>query len=298
MPIKMANRVKTLTASGGGDLDADSRESFFLKDIVCAPSTNDTYLTLRVDSKTIYAIRVKGKGGNHCPPLRSPATPGLMPWLRKREIEIGIPVGAGQTLHVDRYAETGEVHLIYDQGDAGDYKSTDVNGSDSKIRRYPSYGTYNTALTASAWATLNDLLGAEELPGFPWTKAVPSGTVMRMLALGGCPCQEGNGSQNEGYSDYLRLLLDGDCLSDDDMIGWRFHLAAATADSTTYDTTTGIVGGITDDDVEEPLIFVPSLEFKTGQQLDVQVYLTIGAGANFAASQFDVWALLEQQQAV
>ncbi|KKK95973.1 hypothetical protein LCGC14_2667430 [marine sediment metagenome] len=63
--LLQANMVKRITASGGGDLEAKAGESLRVKRIECIPSSNDTYVTVRVDRVTTAYYRVKGKSGNH-----------------------------------------------------------------------------------------------------------------------------------------------------------------------------------------------------------------------------------------
>lgn len=148
--LLQSNMVKRITASAGGDLEAKTGESLRVKRVECIPSSNDSYLTIRVDRVTVAFYRVKGKSGNHLGTLHEHYLKGnLMEFLTEMGLNVTIPIAEGQTLTVSRYAETGNVIIIYDRFSAGDVKETDPNGSASKLYTFIQYAKVGTAPTAS-----------------------------------------------------------------------------------------------------------------------------------------------------
>jgi len=127
------NCVKRIIASGGGNLEVPAGKSYLVKLLYAEPSGSDTFLTLRVDRKTVGAYRIGGKSGNHLSFLtEGNIKKNLMEFLSTHNVNVSIPVAEGQTFNVSRYAEAGEVIIVYDQYSAGDIRADMPNGSDAR----------------------------------------------------------------------------------------------------------------------------------------------------------------------
>jgi len=273
--------VKRITASSGGTLTAQAGESFRVKRIECVPSTNDTYLRVSVDQYLVAYYRIKGKSGNHLGTLHGAYLKGnIMEFLTSRGINVSIPVAEGQTISVSRYAETGNVMLVYDRYEAGDVKTTDPNGNLGKEYIFLQYASIGTTPTASGDAKLDTSLTPSEFPNFPCDAVVPANTTIELLGIAGAPFVDAEAGPAGFATTYLKLLKDREILFDPDRLGIPFDAqnAAATADS--YAANFSLIGPGTETLVNtnvitpgDPLMFTPPLVFPTGSELNA--YLTL-----------------------
>jgi len=303
MALRERGRIKRITASGGGTLQADADESFRITDLYCAPSSNDTYLTLYVGGRTVNKIRVKGKAGNHAPyptvkttQLYEATFGGLFAALRARGFDMTIPVATGETFKVERYAETGDVTIVYDVYDPGDVANTEPNGSAASVRRYLLYADNSAAVTASP-ASIDNSLEAAGMDDWPIDgDDVPGNTEFRLHGVLGCPCAAGDGSNNHGYTTHLKLLSDGDVLMDsEDQVGVPF-LGDSSVTSATVDYTPvgSLVGPMTAERPYPPLWFPEPLVFTTGRTLTLQVVVGSAGSNGIGANELDVCLALER----
>jgi hypothetical protein len=199
MALTNKGQVKRIVASGGGTLTPRSGHSLIVRDIFCKPSANDTFLTVKVNQTTLQWFRVAGYSGNEIPyPAQATTTAtaaehrSLFDVLRKAGHPIDIPVADGSTLTVSRYAEAGDVTIVYDEYDAGDVKDTDPNGAESKKRVQLVHGTNAGAIAAAGDAKIDALQVAGCVHDFPINgDRVPSGAKGRILGVLGCPCAKG-----------------------------------------------------------------------------------------------------------
>lgn len=279
--LLQANMVKQITASGGGDLEAKAGESLRVKRIECIPSTNDTYLTCRVDRVTTAYYRVKGKSGNHLGTIHGGYIKGnIMQFLEMHGVNVSIPVAEGQTFNVSRYAEAGNVMIVYDRYSAGDVLATDPNGSESNIVTFLQYAKIGTTPAASGDHKLDTAITPSEFPDFPCGKVVEARHTIELLGVAAQPFVNAEAGPKAVGTSYMKFVKDREVLFDSDRNGIPFNAvnAAATADS--YVANYSLIGSgaeilintnvITPGD---PLMFEPVLRFESGSELNV--YLTL-----------------------
>ena len=279
--LLQANMVKRITASGGGDLEAKAGESFRIRRIECIPSTNDTYITVRVDRVTTAYYRVKGKSGNHLGTNRVDYLKrNIMEFLERMGVNVTIPVAEGQTLNVSRYAETGNVMIVYDRYSAGDVLPTDPNGSESNSITFLQYASIGTTPTASGDHKLDTAITPSEFPDFPCGKVVEARHTVDMLGVAGCPFANAEAGPAVWGTTFMKFVKDREVLFDSDRNGIPFNanLTSATADS--YGGVFSLIGPGTEILVDtniimpgDPLMFEPALRFEAGSELSV--YLSI-----------------------
>lgn len=281
MSLKQANMVKQITASGGGSLEAKTGESIRVKRIEAVPSTNDSYLTVSVDRVTVAFYRIKGKAGNHLGTLHGAYLKGnIMEFLARNGVNVSIPIASGQTLNVTRYAEAGNVMLVYDRYDEGDVKETDPNGSQAKEYTFIQYAKVGTAPTASGDAKVDTSLTPAEFPDFPCGAVVPSNHNIDLLGVIGSPFVDGAAGPVSFASAFLKFIKDREVLFDPDRNGIPFDGQAAAATALAYAGNFSLIGPGTEVLVNtniitpgDPLLFVPAISFVAGQELSV--YLTV-----------------------
>jgi len=279
--LLQANMVKRITASGGGDLEAKAGESLRVKCIECIGSTNDTYITVRVDRVTTAYYRVKGLSGNHLGSRRVDyLRQNIMDFLTAIGVNVSIPVAEGQTLNVSRYAETGNVIIVYDRHSAGDILATDPNGSESNTITFLQYAKVGTTPTASGDHKLDTAITPSEFPDFPCGKVVEARHTVELLGVAGCPFVNGEAGPAGWATSFMKFVKDREVLFDTDRNGIPFDAqnTAATADA--YAGNFSLIGPGTEILVDtnvvmagDPLMFEPALRFESGSELNV--YLTI-----------------------
>jgi len=273
--------VKRITASGGGDLEAKAGESFKIRRIECIPSTNDTYITVRVDRVTCAYYRVKGLSGNHLGTNRVDYLKrNIMEFLESKGINVSIPVAEGQTFNVSRYAETGNVMIVYDRYSAGDILSTDPNGSGSNVITFLQYASIGTTPTASGDHKLDTAITPSEFPDFPCGKVVEARHVVEMLGVAGCPFANAEAGPAVWGTTFMKFVKDREVLFDPDRNGIPFNANLTTATADSYGGVFSLIGPGTEILVDtniimagDPLIFEPALRFEAGSELSV--YLSI-----------------------
>lgn len=298
--LKQANKVKRITASGGGDLQAVAGRSLLVKAIYCIASTNDTYLTLRVDRVTVGFYRVKGRAGNHLSPyLVGYALTNLMEFLEKRGINVSIPIAEGQTFNVSRYAETGNVIIVYDEYDAGDIRADMPNGSSASEYVFMQYMSTSQTPTASQDVLFDTSLSPAEFPDFPAGKVVPANHEISLLGLAGHPFTTGAGGPNAWGTTFIKLLKEREVLFDDDRNGIPFDGQDATATADAYMCNFSLIGSgcpvLLDSAVQaigDPLLFDPVIIFTEGSELNVYLSGIMTTAAAWEETMVDFAAIL------
>jgi len=279
--LLQANMIKRLTASGGGDLEAKTGESLIIRRIECIPSANDDYLTISVDRVTVGYYRVKGKSGNHLSTLLTGYLKrNLMEFLTAAGINVSIPVAEGQTLNISRYAEAGNVILIYDRHTAGDIKASDPNGSESNIYTFIQYAKIGITPAATGDHLIDTAITPSQFPDFPCGKVVPARHVIELLGIVGSPFNKGEAGPHGFATTFLKLIKDREVLFDTDRNGIPFDAQNDQAAALTYDSNFSLIGPNTEVLVNTnaitngpPLMFEPALKFEAGQELNA--YLTL-----------------------
>lgn len=298
--LRQANCVKRITANEGGDLQADAGESFLVRSIYCNPSGSDTYLTLRVDRKTVGVYRIGGRAGNHL----SYYTEGnfknnLMEYLASKNINVAIPVAEGQVFNVSRADETGEVIIVYDIYTAGDILATMPNGSDSKEYTFIQYMDGVNALTASGEVEITVSLSPAEFPDFPCGKVVPARHTIDILGLAGSPVGDKTSGDNYFLSEYVKLVKDRETLFDEDRHGIPFFAKKPDEDEVLYRTSLSLIGDCVMNSYSQshellanPLLFDPPLHFVAGEELLVTVAMAETGDHTLTASIMSLAAIM------
>lgn len=280
--LKQHNCTKLLTAATGGDLEANSGESFLVKAIFNAlPMTKtDTYLTTKIDNVTVGYYRCVGKSGNHLGDA-SASTIGrnLMRFLVDRGLPFSLPVAEGQKLNVSRPAGTGKIVVLYDRYDAGDIRADMPNGTASKNYGFLQYLRESAVLAVSGDMHLDTSITPAEFPDFPAGKAVPARMKIKLHGIAGCPVADFASGDNGFYTTYLKLVRDREVLFDEDRAGFLFWGNDQTAQQAIYTVPKGIIGSGAEYAEfnsfwanKQPLMFDPALVFESGEEL--LVYLT------------------------
>ena len=295
------NCVKRITASGGGDLVADANESFLIKYLYCNPSGSDTYLTLRVDRKTVGVYRVGGRAGNHLSYLtEGNFKNNLMEHLAAKGINVFIPVAEGQTFTVSRYAETGEVIIVYDIYSAGDMRADMPNGSAAKEYTFMQYMDSTDTRTTSGAVTIDTSLSPAEFPDFPCGKNVPARHTIDILGLVGSPVGDKTTGDNYFLSTYVKLIKERETLFDEDRAGIPFFAKKPDEDEVQYRTTLSLIGDCVMNSYSQshellgyPLLFDPPLHFESGEELIVSVTMALTGAHTLTASIQSLAALMK-----
>lgn len=298
--LRQANKVKRITASGGGDLVAVAGKSLLVRAVYCIASSNDTYLTFRVDRVTVAFYRVKGRAGNQLSPyLVGYVIPHIMNFLESHGVNVSIPVAEGQTFNVSRYAETGNIIIVYDEYDAGDIRADMPNGSRANEYVFMQYMSTSETPTASQDLLLDTSLSPAEFPDFPCGKSVPAGYNITLLGLVGHPFTTGDTGPNAWGTSFIKLIREREVLFDDDRNGIPFDGQDATAVADAYGCNFSIIGGcvpvLLDSAVQaigDPLMFDPALIFGEGEELNTYLTGVMTTAAAWEETMVDFAAIL------
>jgi len=289
--LKQGNCVKTMAAATSDTLEANAGESFLIKGIIAYPGESDTYLTLKVDRKTVGFYRFRGRGGNQ---LASPHIYGdfgnIIQFLTDAGINMTIPVAEGQILTFSRGGVGGNIALIYDCFDAGDIRADMPNGTDSKEYTFVQYMTHDGTIDADEDLLMDTSLTPSEFPDFPVGAIVPARCTIDIVALVGSPLRNKSaGGAEYCYTTFIKLIKDRETLFDEDSYGLPFLGDLGGSDGRYYTSKHSLIapsGVHGSDDVGwgmgRPLIFDPALHFISGEEL--LFYVSVVANHD---SQFD-----------
>ena len=302
MALRVKGAVKRIVASGGGSLTPLPGESYLVRNIHCVASSNDTFLSLYLDAELIMVLRVKSKSGNHCPypaqgttTATAPGVPTIFDVMEAAGRALSIPVEDDQTFSFTRYAEAGDVTIVYDIGDAGDFKATDPNGSDGKVRRQLVYASNAVAISAVGDCLLDAMLSTGLVNTFPVNGArVPNGCKGRLLGVAGVPSAKGASSANNFYTTYLKLLLNQSVLFDPkNGYGLTFLGDVSNVSTLAWTPIASLIGGGTAEHGQKPLLFDPPIELSPADALLPYVTVAGAAAAAFAIGSLDVCFITE-----
>lgn len=301
--LRQSNCTKLITAATGGNLEANSGESFLIKAVFNAlPLTKtDTYLTFKIDNVTVGYYRCVGKSGNHLGGASS-STVGvnLMQFLVDRGLPFSLPIAEGQKLTISRAAGTGKIIVLYDRFDAGDVRADMPNGTASKIYGFLQYLRESALLTAAGDMLLDTSLTPAEFPDFPAGKAVPAKMKIKLHGIAGCP--SGNWASNDHgmYTTFLKLVREREVLFDEDRVGFLFEGNNYLAQLQPYELGKSIIGSGAEfgsstlfSQNKPPLMFEPPIVFESGEELLVYLTWALTGSGTMNADNADVALIFE-----
>ena len=298
--LKQGNCVKRITTVSTGKLEANTGESFLIRGIYVSPESDNTYLTLKVDRKTVGVYRIYGRSGNHLDHMSQDTIyKNLMEFLASKGINCTIPVAEGQSFSVSSVGTSPVVVIVYDRYDAGDIRADMPNGTDSKEYMFIQYMDTSETVDASEDVVLDVSLSPAEFPDFPCSRAVPANTEIEMLGLVGCPVGVGISDSDVTGSSYVKLVKERETLFDEDRNGIPFFYQQGIFGGSNYWADFSLIGSCTSIDTStiggtlgDPLIFDPTLKFKSGEELLMYMsFIQVGARP-ISANSIDLAAIL------
>ena len=296
--LKFSNAAFEIAGLSTYDLTADIGESFMIRKITVFAPSDDGYLVLRVDRKTVGVYRTKGKSGNH---LGHPQTgwlhKNLMEALESRGINVSIPIAEGQTFTYEFTTGNGHVCTYYDVYDAGDIRADMPNGSDSKEYMFIQYMNASSYPSASGDVLLDVSLSPGEFPDFPCGKNVPPRHKIDVLGLVGSPVGDSTDGDNYIVTDFVKLIKEREVLFDQRRRGFLFTGLRGVVSGTYWNNTFSPIGPCvpvqivlydqdsTQPSYQDPMIFDEPIHMLSGEELNVYItvrevgYHTLSAGS-------------------
>jgi len=303
--LKQGNCVKRFTAVSTDVLSAKAGESLLIRAIYAAPETDNDYLILKTDRKTVGVYRIYGRSGNHLGIMNTGyINKNLMDFLTSKGINAMIPVAEGQSFSVSSVGTSPVVIIVYDIYDAGDITAAMPNGTDSKEYLFIQYMDTTDTVNASETILLDKSLSPAEYPDFPCGKAVPANTEIELLGMVGCPCGDGFDVGTYIGSSFVKLVKERETLFDEDRNGIPFlyqwdnlagaYLAAYSLIGSctpflVHDAGMGLTYNVTFGD---PLMFEPILKFGSGEELLIYMSFILAGTRTLPADTIDLAAIM------
>lgn len=304
--LRQGNCIKRFTAVATDMLEANAGESFLIKGIYVKPQTDNTYLVLKVDRKTVGVYRIYGHSGNHLGIMNTGyINKNLMEFLLSKGVDCSIPIAEGQSFSVSAVGTSPTVVIVYDRYDAGEITANMVNGTDSKEYLFVQYMDTSATIDASETVVLDTSLSPAEFPDFPCGKAVPANTVIEILGLVGCPCGDGFAAGTYIGSSFVKMVKERETLFDEDRNGipffyqWDNLAGAYLADYSLIGSCTpflvkddgmGLTYNVTHGD---PLMFNPALTFQSGEELLMYMSFVLAGTRTLPADTLDLAAIMK-----
>jgi len=303
--LKQGNCVKRFDAVATDVLEANAGESFLIRGIYVKPETDNTYLVLKVDRKTVGVYRIYGRSGNHLGAMSGGyINKNLMEFLQSKGVNCSIPVAEGQSFTVSSVGTSPVVVIVYDTYDAGDITANMPNGTDSKEYMFVQYMDTDATVDASETVDLNISLSPSEFPDFPCGKSVPANTEIDILGLVGCPCGDGFAAGTNIGSSFVKMVKERETLFDEDRNGIPFRyqwdniagaylaelsLIGSCTPFLVKDDGMGLTYNVTHGD---PLMFNPALNFKAGEELLMYMSFILAGTRTLPANTIDLAAIM------
>lgn len=303
--LKYSNACFEIAGLSTYDLTADIGESFLIRKITVFAPSDDGYLILRVDRKTVGVYRTKGKSGNH---LGHPQTgwlhKNLMESLEGHAINVSIPIAEGQTFTYEFTTGNGHVCTYYDVYSAGDIRADMPNGSEAKEYTFIQYMDASSYPSASGDVLLDTSLSPTEFPDFPCGKNVPPRHKIDVLGLIGCPVGDDTDASNYIVTDFVKLVKEREVLFDQRRRGFLFTGLRGVSNGTVWNNTFSPIGGCvpvqivlynqssTQPSYQEPLIFDEPIHMISGEELNVYITARLVGSHTLTAGAIDLAAIL------
>jgi len=303
--LRQGNCVKRFTAVATDVLEANAGESFLIRGIYVKPETDNDYLVLKVDRKTVGVYRIYGRSGNHLGAMNTGyINKNLMEFLQSKGVNASIPVAEGQAFSVASVGTSPVVVIVYDIYDAGDIRQDMPNGTDSNEYLFVQYMDTSETINASQTVVIDTSLSPAEFPDFPCGKAVPANTLIEILGIAGCPCGDGFASSTYIGSSFVKLVKERETLFDEDRNGIPFlyqwdNIAGAYLSAISligsctpflvHDEGMGLTYNVTPGD---PLMFEPALKFTSGEELLIYMSFILAGTRTLPANTIDLAAIM------
>jgi len=304
--LKQGNCVKRFSAVSTDALEAKAGESFLIRGLYVTPQTDNDYLTLKVDRKTVGVYRIYGRSGNHLGAMNTGyINKNLMEFLASKGVICSIPIAEGQSFTVESSGTSPIVVIVYDRYDAGDVRADMPNGTDSKEYLFVQYMDTTETIDDSKTITLDTSLSPAEFPDFPCGKAVPANTEIEILGLAGCPCGDGFAAGTYIGSSYVKMIKERETLFDEDRNGIPFFYKWGSL-AEPYNALLSLIGSgtpfiVKDDGMGvtynvthgDPLMFEPVLKFVSGEELLMKMSFILAGTRTLPVSTIDLAAILK-----
>lgn len=302
--LLQANCVKEIAGLSTGSLEAATGRSILIKRIYCPFPTQDSYITLRVNRKTVGFYRVQGKSGRHMDmPKPGFLHRNLMDFLADSGVNVTIPIEEGQTFSYSYSAGNAHTVIVYDLHTAGDVLANMHNGSDSKKYTLVQYMDASSYPAASGDVHLDTSLSPSEFINFPCDRVVPSKHTVKLLGLVGSPVGDATGAANYIVTDYCKLMRDREVLFDADRRGFPFRNGGLGAAQVEYTDNVSLIHacvpaaiGTAIPTQGNPLMFDPALVFKAGEELLIYLTFRLVGAHTLTAGAIDFASILEVTQ--
>lgn len=304
--LKYSNASFEIAGLTTYDLTADVGESFMIRKITVFAPSDDGYLILRVDRKTVGVYRTKGKSGNH---LAHPRTgwlhKNLMESLEAKGITVSIPIAEGQTFTYEFTTGNGHVCTYYDVYDGGDIRADMPNGSDSNEYLFIQYMNASSYPSASGDVLLDTSLSPAEFPDFPCGKNVPPRTKIDILGLVGSPVGDDTDSANYIVTDFVKMVKEREVLFDQRRRGFVFTGLRGVSNATVWNNTFSPIGAcvpvqivlydqdVTQPSLQDPLIFDEPIHMLSGEELNVYITVRLVGSHTLSAGAIDLAVILK-----
>jgi len=305
MALRQAGLIFRAEAAASLLITPRAGEAFRVRRIFASnPSGTLQHVTVINDTARVGFFRVVGLGGSHLVNPRSQEVSGnvrgtnMLDWMLKYNAFAGYPVVQGETLTLSLDNGTADLFAIADSYDAGDVKSTEVNGSKASDIVFMNYGTNLAAIAATGYNKLNSSRNPAEMPSFPFGNAgaglVPSGRKANIFVIGGQAMGRFVSGGNTATTTYIRPRVGASpaqTILDRNDVGIPF-LGTTPGAGTDY-------GSVRQGIPSCPRSFetlddtVTDLQFNGNDEFSLQVLSTIVGTGQINAADIDVWCLEE-----
>lgn len=299
--LRMANNVHEIAGLSSGSLEVPTGFSMLVKQFYAPFPTQDSYVKLHVDRKTVGYWRVQGKSGRHIDmPKPGWLHKNLSEFLAANGINVAIPVAEGQTFSYEYSAGNAHTVFVYDLYDAGDIRSDMPNGSEAKTYMMIQYMDASSYPAASGDVLLDTSLSPSEFIDFPCGKSVPARHTVKLLGFVGSPVGDADGAANYIVTDYCKVMRDREVLFGSQRFGIPFRNGGLGAAQVEYTDNVSLIHACVPSDIDtalptlgDPFLLDPPMIFKSGEELLIYLVCRLVGTKTMTAGAIDFASILE-----
>jgi len=301
MALKDANFVLTFDFASEGSYRVPSDKSLLVEEVyVSDMGPIEEFVQFLIDRTTVGYFMVGGSRYCHLSYRRQedPEDSNILVSMRKKGIFKGYPVASGQTFSWK--TQNGSSIFVTIRGklyDAGDIKTTDENGTESKVFTYVNYGKPSSNPTKGGDILVDESISPAEFPNFPFGAVVPAKS--RITIYGICANSvgrtSGNGA-NKCRTWYLKFMKGREVLFNPARGGIFNHGSIPSNDGASYLSDRGLLNFNSSLDKRPAFWFEEPLVFEPGEELNIFHTLEVVSGSMNLTSDDLLIALIMKEE--
>ena len=302
MALKDPNFVLTFDYLSEGSYRVPSDKSLLVEEVyVNDIGSTEEFIQFLIDRTTVGYFMIGGSRHCHLEYRRreDPEDSNILVSMRKKGIFKGYPVASGQTFSWK--TQNGNPVFVTIKGklyDAGDIKTTDENGTESKVFTYVNYGRPSSNPTKAGDILVDESISPAEFPNFPFGGVVPAKSRITIYGICANPAgRTSGGGANKCRTWYLKFMKGREVLFNPARAGIFNYGIIPASDGVDYINGRGLLNFNSSLDKKPAFWFEEPLVFEPGEELNIFHTVSVDSGSmNFTADDLLIALIMKEEK--